>query len=268
MSMETDARWRFVKADDLQDDTVEFDSLDVRSSTTDEHLGSIKGFIVDGANGQLHYVVVDSGGWFTGGSYLIPPAYTRVDAEQQVLWAETSREAIRRFPEFDSTRYATLSADELWGLERTIIEAYGDDPGVVAPSASWERKTWEHYRQPEWWRADYYATRDDAPLGASTLGAPLTAAAYPTDRRDAGPLGRSSARATRRTDSGATADNWPNPAVERAQPGDVLGIERGGETTTLGDTTEDEDQRRESAEKEYRALSREEVRDRAADRRR
>jgi hypothetical protein len=38
--------------------------------------------------------------------------------------------------------------------------------------------------------------------------------------------------------------DWPNPDLERAQPGDVLGIERGGETTGLGDTDEDEDRRR------------------------
>ena len=42
--------------------------------------------------------------------------------------------------------------------------------------------------------------------------------------------------------------NWPDPDKERAQPGDVLGIERGGETTTLGDREEDEDRRREEAE--------------------
>jgi len=41
--------------------------------------------------------------------------------------------------------------------------------------------------------------------------------------------------------------NWPDPDLERAQPGDVLGIERGGETTTLGDTAEDEDRRRKDA---------------------
>ena len=38
--------------------------------------------------------------------------------------------------------------------------------------------------------------------------------------------------------------NWPDPDSERAQPGDVLGIERGGETTSLGDTEEEEDPRR------------------------
>jgi hypothetical protein len=43
---------------------------------------------------------------------------------------------------------------------------------------------------------------------------------------------------------------WPDPDKERAQPGDILGIERGGETTSLGDTEEDEDGRRRDAERE------------------
>ena len=41
--------------------------------------------------------------------------------------------------------------------------------------------------------------------------------------------------------------DWPDPDTERAQPGDVLGIERGGETTSLGDTEEDEDRSRREA---------------------
>jgi len=35
----------------------------------------------------------------------------------------------------------------------------------------------------------------------------------------------------------------------RAQPGDILGIETGGETTAIGDTTEDENERRSDLEK-------------------
>jgi len=44
--------------------------------------------------------------------------------------------------------------------------------------------------------------------------------------------------------------DWPDSDKERAQPGDILGIERGGETTSLGDTEEDEDSRRREAEEE------------------
>lgn len=42
----------------------------------------------------------------------------------------------------------------------------------------------------------------------------------------------------------------------RAQPGDVLGIDTGGETTSLGDTARDEDERRENAERDLRDLDR------------
>ena len=34
----------------------------------------------------------------------------------------------------------------------------------------------------------------------------------------------------------------------RAQPGDILGIETGGETTTIGDTSDDENDRRRKLE--------------------
>jgi hypothetical protein len=51
-------------------------------------------------------------------------------------------------------------------------------------------------------------------------------------------------------DSTKPSGDWPDPDVERAQPGDVLGIERGGETTSIGDTEEDEDRRRLKLEEE------------------
>ncbi len=35
----------------------------------------------------------------------------------------------------------------------------------------------------------------------------------------------------------------------RAQPGDILGLETGGETTSIGDTAEDENKRRRDAAK-------------------
>ena len=48
------------------------------------------------------------------------------------------------------------------------------------------------------------------------------------------------------------SETWPDPDAERAQPGDVLGIEREGETTSLGETREDEDKRRRDALREAR----------------
>ena len=48
----------------------------------------------------------------------------------------------------------------------------------------------------------------------------------------------------------ATTNPTPDPIDERAQPGDVLGVENDGETTHLGDTMEDENERLSEAEEE------------------
>jgi hypothetical protein len=45
------------------------------------------------------------------------------------------------------------------------------------------------------------------------------------------------------TDIRGTGDGSPHLG-RRAQPGDILGIETAGETTGIGDTSEDEDKRR------------------------
>jgi uncharacterized protein YjbJ (UPF0337 family) len=48
----------------------------------------------------------------------------------------------------------------------------------------------------------------------------------------------------------------PSPHMGgRAQPGDVIGVETGGEQTHVGETTEDENNRRRHAEDEFAATS-------------
>ena len=44
----------------------------------------------------------------------------------------------------------------------------------------------------------------------------------------------------------------PEPTPDRAQPGNVLGLEQDGKTTHLGDTAEDENEELEDAEEEIR----------------
>jgi cation transport regulator ChaC len=56
------------------------------------------------------------------------------------------------------------------------------------------------------------------------------------------------------TDAGDVSPHYGG----RAQPGDVLGIETGGETTGIGDTAEDEDERRRDALEEGEELDVEE----------
>jgi hypothetical protein len=51
----------------------------------------------------------------------------------------------------------------------------------------------------------------------------------------------------------------------RAQPGDILGIETGGETTGIGETSEDENKRRHALEKDVVKAREDELRDEAKD---
>ena len=50
----------------------------------------------------------------------------------------------------------------------------------------------------------------------------------------------------------AAAETTSPRSNERAQPGDVIGVESGDERSYLGDTSEDEDRRLESAERAAR----------------
>jgi hypothetical protein len=52
------------------------------------------------------------------------------------------------------------------------------------------------------------------------------------------------------TDAGPQAGDVSPHIGGRAQPGDVLGLETGGETTAIGDTSEDENERRRDLEEQ------------------
>jgi hypothetical protein len=295
MAREQWTRCRFVAAGDLAENGRRFDGIEVRGPD-DEDLGDVEGFIVDEPDGRLRYVVIDSGGWFTGGTYLIPPAYTRIDQDRAVLRADLTRDTIERFPEFDRERYPQISGDDLWRFEQRIITAFGGDSAVVAPTADWDRASWPHYEQPDWWRPSYVqagstrsaaivdrepltdrglrrdevttrTVRDDVarerrldrdqepdeaarrtgPVANADLEAVERGTVLGRDARDVEPD-----RTFQREAGTTSTGNWPDPRTERAQPGDVLGIERGGETTRLGETAEDEDKRREAAERDAR----------------
>ncbi|MFN8060851.1 MAG: PRC-barrel domain-containing protein [Vicinamibacterales bacterium] len=94
--------WKYLPADALQLDDLDVAALDVRSTHGAlESLGSIEGFILDASTGHVRFVIIDSGAWFTGGSYLVPPSFARIDWKQRVLWLDTPRAALARFPKFD-----------------------------------------------------------------------------------------------------------------------------------------------------------------------
>ncbi len=227
------SRFRYVDADDLGNENIDFSDLDVRNARG-EKVGEVEGFIVDATSERPYYVVVESGGWFTGGRYLLPinhASLVRQD-DEAVMRVNLDKDTIRKYPKFDKDEFARLSDDQLREFETRIGQACC--PGDVAPGASWTYESWQHYREPEWWRT----TR--APVGVGRVATERPGASHPTEREGTRPLQERIV---------ARDGEWVG---DRAEPGDVLGIESGGEETHLGDTSADERRRVEISDREVR----------------
>jgi hypothetical protein len=233
---------KYLDAGSVNDEMVDFDGMEVESPTG-EHLGDVRAFIVDAASGRPYYVAVDAGGWFRSKEFLLPVGHVRLDTDREALVADLSRERIEKFPGFDRDVFEKMSEDELRRFNEQTCSACTIE-GVAVVSApgglGWERSD---YQAPEWWRAVPPGPGRAAARGAAT-GAELWASPAPgaprPERRERG-VAHDSGRARRETD--------PSPHYDgRAQPGDVLGVETGGERTHVGDTKEDENERRRQAE--------------------
>jgi hypothetical protein len=235
---------RYVAAGDLDDDVVDLDGMNVQSPTG-EHLGAIDGFIVDAETARPYYVVVDSGGWFKSKHFLLPVGHARLDGEADALVAQIDRERIDRFPGFDRSEFEKLSEDDLKRYNDAICNACSTTGVVYTYSATepygraWERPD---YQMPDWWRSQ--------PTHSGRRGAAgVTAGAETARAARTAPDSRHQIETAREQVVAREGDPSPHFAG-RAQPGDVIGVETGGERTYVGDTAEDENKRRREAEEE------------------
>jgi hypothetical protein len=233
------SRLRYLDADDVDDSVVDFDGLDVLG-VEDEKLGEIDGFIVNADTARLLYAVVDSGGWFTSQRFLLPIGHlSPIDRNAGNVRTDLSKEALQGYPAFDGDRFREFSDEELRSFELTAAAACCPDD--VVDEGAWGYEERAHYRQPAWW--DAAAWREERePLSdrelASSRDVPAPVPTPETFERE-----RIAAR------EGESSPHYDG----RAQPGDVLGIETGGETTGIGETGDDENQRRRDAEKSARS---------------
>jgi len=254
------SRLRYVAASEMPDDRIDFDGLDVRNAAG-EKLGDVEGFVVDRDSDRPYYLVVDSGGWFSSRHYLVPIGHTRFDPDNETLRIDFDRDTIQRFPEAHIDRFDQLTEEEARRFnEQTLLACCPTDTGARTGDR-WDYDAWSHYRQPDWWTASAWTTPSP----------PLTDRPFAEDydltvrdaRHEALPVERNVTYdreeiVARDTDRPAdevarTLNDRPLTApTDRAQPGDVLGVETGGETTSLGDTAHDEDERREEAEEAVR----------------
>ena len=247
---------RYVDAGDLKDDEVDFDGLHVESPVG-EDLGDVNGFIVDSESGRPYYVVINSGGWFKSKYYLLPIGHAQLDSDHESLVAAISRDRIERFPGVDLENFDKLSEADLKRLNDDICQACSIEGVTITYSASepytaaWNRAD---FRYPEWWHAGA-ASPGRTPSAGTARGvderlSPESGVERPTAEQI---VGRDSA-GSRRADPDDSSPHFD----ERARPGDVIGLETGGERTYVGDTAEDENKRRRDAEEADAEIRRDE----------
>jgi PRC-barrel domain len=227
---------RYVDAKDLDDSAMKLRGLQVYSNRNEE-LGKLEGFVVDVNTGRPYHVVVGTGGWFKHKHFLLPVGHATLDAASNGLIANIGRDRVERYPGFDKDEFKRLSADDLKTLEASTSAACCPDEVVAV--ATWETA---HYAYPTWWEADYYRPdrADRAAMNVAGAGnlnsAPASRGTIPTtDDR---------ARVMASERAGDVSPHFDG----RAQPGDVIGVETGGERTYIGDTSEEENERRRDAE--------------------
>ena len=233
---------RYVDADDLDDSTLDFDGLNVES-TNGEKLGDVDGFIIDVSSSRPYYVVVDGGGWFKSKFFLLPVGHVSLDSTNRKLVADVGKDRVERYPGFDRGEFEKLSDAELNRMDSQMMAACCPSETVTETVGTSRFDTGAHYRAPSWWNANFYRP-DRAGAAAKSMAGGGAAEAART------------ARDLNREAVVAQAGDVSPHQDGRAQPGDVLGVETGGERTYIGDTSDDENKRRRDAEEAAAKLRR------------
>lgn len=243
------ARLRYLAADAVDDSVVDYDALDVRGPDGAK-LGNLDGFIVDADAGRVYYAVVDTAGWFRTKQLLLPIGHATLDSAAAALRVDVTRDALSRYPEFEASRFQQFTDEDLRRFESRTVEACcpGDETVETSgPDSAYDRR--KHYAQPAWWQS-----RSSSGERLSS-GGPARATAGAASLPVAGRHDREHVIA-RESREGPESDDQPRREEDdlsphyggRAQPGDVLGIETGGERTHVGESPEDENTRRREAE--------------------
>jgi ferritin-like metal-binding protein YciE len=142
------SRLTYVNRTDVTGKDVAFSDVRVIGPGNDD-LGAVDGFVVDRSSGRPYYVVVDSGGWFTGNRYLLPINALNFDRAGKRMRSTFDKDTIKKSPKFDAGAFE--HADERSRqYEERLLEVYGG-PRRPAANESWDYDRIEEFRQPEWW---------------------------------------------------------------------------------------------------------------------
>ena len=232
---------RYVDAGDLDKTTIPFDGMNV-DDPSGEKLGDVDGFVIDVNSGRPYYVVVNGGGWFKSKYFLLPVGHVRLGADSRRMTADVARERVSRYPGFDRDEFDELTDAELLRMDEQMISACCPNETVDPSRSESLFGSSSHYTYPTWWEADYYNPARGAQAGMTS------GVAYPSRDEVREQRDRDKDR-ERELVVGQDGEVSPH-AGGRAQPGDVTGFDEGGERTHLGDTSEDENERRRDAERD------------------
>ena len=224
---------RYIEADKIEDRTLALDSMKVRNETG-EKLGNVDGLIVDSDSGRTYYIVVDAPGWFSSRQFLLPIGQTHLDDDRDALVVNLSKEQVNRFPGFDKDEFDTLSETDIKRINDDIGMVLEPDSSYQADEPYYEAWNRRFFQYPDWWEG--MPVVPDEPAAIVNDREAMRAAKEMTPRRERSKM-------IERAEA-----HDVSPHLEgRAQPGDVLGIETGGEETHIGDSKKDEDDRRRKA---------------------
>jgi PRC-barrel domain protein len=234
---------KYVDADDLDKSAFDFDGIEV-VDPVGEKLGVVDGFIIDVNQARPYHVVVEAGHWYKHKHFLLPIGHVSLEAAAKRLVADVPRARAERFPGFRRSEFEQLTDQDLALLASSLASACADD--VLDTSTTWV--SWTDYKYPSWWNAGYYRPgRADAAARSAGAATPASANASPSTKSETRPSAAAAGR-DRELVTARGGDVSPHDGG-RAQPGDVIGVETGGEQTHIGDTAEDEDKVRRDAEK-------------------
>ena len=231
---------RYVDADDLDKSSFNFDGIDV-VDPSGEKLGVVEGFIIDVNQSRPYHVVVEAGHWYKHKHFLLPIGHVRLDSGAKRLTADVSKARVERFPGFSRGEFDKLTDKDMDQMAYSSVEACSDEP--IDRSVAYA--SWTHYEYPSWWDASYY--RADR-VGATGSGTSMSSGSGITRSESTSAAGMANASRDRELVTARGGETSPYDG-DRAQPGDVIGVETGGEQTHIGDTAKDEDDRRRDAEK-------------------
>lgn len=78
----------------------------------DKKLGKIDDVIFDHSSGQIHYIVVDTGGWLSSKKFIIPPQQLQASSEHKDDFViNVTKDQIERFPPYDDS---AVESSEKW----------------------------------------------------------------------------------------------------------------------------------------------------------